>query len=168
MLFGRLLAEAALSRYRNVLYFPNYGGLVRGGASECTVVLSDEEISSPVVLEPEVAIAMSSASLKDFEKRVKPGGMLFYDSSVISDKVTRQDIKVFGIPATKAAVELGDSRVANLLFLGAYLKATGALPVELVEKALEKKLAGGRREALLALDKEALRKGASLVAGQES
>jgi 2-oxoglutarate ferredoxin oxidoreductase subunit gamma len=78
-------------------------------------------------------------------------------------KMSRGDIKVIDIPATRAAIELGDNRVANLIFLGAYLKATGAGSVDLVEKVLEKKLSGGRREALLALDKQALRRGAELT-----
>ena len=163
LLFGRLLAEAGMSKYKHVLFFPNYGGLVRGGASECTVTLSDERISSPVVLEPEAAIAMSTASLKDYEKRLKPGGLLFLDGAVTPGKIDRQDIKVIDISATQAAVEMGDNRVSNLIFLGAYLRVSGVGSVELVEKVLEKKLSGGRREALLALDKQALRRGVELA-----
>lgn len=163
LLFGRLLAEAGMSKYKNVLFFPNYGGLVRGGASECTVVLSDDKIASPVVLEPEAAIAMSTPSLKSYESRLKPGGLLLFDKAVTPAKISRQDIKVIDIPATQAAIELGDNRAANLIFLGAYLKLTGVGSVELVEKVLEKKLGGGRREALLELDKKALRRGAELA-----
>jgi 2-oxoglutarate ferredoxin oxidoreductase subunit gamma len=163
LLFGRLLAEAGMAKYKNVLFFPNYGGLVRGGASECTVTLSNERISSPVVLEPEAAIAMSAVSLKDYGKRLKPRGMLFLDVAVTPPKISRKDIKLIDIPATRAAIELGDNRVANLIFLGAYLKLSGVGSLELVEKVLEKKLAGGRRDALLALDKQALRRGAELA-----
>jgi len=85
------------------------------------------------------------------------------DSSVVPHKITREDIEVFYIPATKSAIELGDDRVANLVLLGAYLEATKAVPLELVEKALEGRLRGGRGEALLPLNKEALRQGARLI-----
>ncbi|MDD5093101.1 MAG: 2-oxoacid:acceptor oxidoreductase family protein [Dehalococcoidia bacterium] len=163
LLFGRLLAEAGMAKYKNVLFFPNYGGLVRGGASECTVVLSDDNIASPVALEIEAAIAMSIPSLQSYERRLRPGGVLFFDKAVTPGKIGRQDIKVVDIPATQVAIELGDSRAANLIFLGAYLKATSVGSVELVDKVLEKKLGGGRREALLNLDKKALRRGTELV-----
>ena len=163
LLFGKLLAEASLSKYENVLFFPNYGGLVRGGLAECTVVLSDGKISSPVVEKPEAAIAMSLASLKDYENRLKPGGLLIIDMAMTPGKISRQDIKVIDIPASRTAIELGDSSVANLIFLGAYMKLTGVGSVDSVEKLLEKKLAGGRRQDMLALDKKALRRGAELA-----
>ena len=86
---------------------------------------------------------------------------MFLDSSVVEDKVSREDIKVFHIPATKTAVELGDGRVANLVLLGAYLGVTQAVPLELVEKSLERRLEGS--ESLLMLNKQALREGAKLM-----
>ncbi len=161
LLFGRLLAEAALSDYEYVSFFPNYATIMRGGESECTVTLSNEEIDSPAVFEPLSAIVMSAAVFKQFEQRVRPGGMLFLDSSLVPDKVSREDVRAFYIPATKTAVDLGDSRVANLVFLGAYVRASEAVSLEMVERVLEKRLGG--REALLSRNKEALRCGARLV-----
>lgn len=164
LLFGQLLAEAGMSRYKYVSYFPHYATIMRGGESECTVTLSDEEIDSPAVLRPEAAIVMASPRLKQFEERVQPGGMLMVDSSVVKDKVGREDVRVFSVPATQIAHDLGEGRVANLVLLGAYLEITRAVPLELVEEVLERKLKGGKGEALLPLNKRALREGARAIA----
>ena len=164
---GWLLAEAAMSQYKHVLYFPIYGPQMRGGESECTVILSDERVSSPAVYNPTSAIVMGPAALTQLENRIRAGGTIFVDSSVISAKVSREDVKVFYIPATKAAIELGDRQVANLILLGAYVEATKAVSLELVEKAMEKKLKGSRGEARVPLNKRALREGAKLAANQK-
>jgi 2-oxoglutarate ferredoxin oxidoreductase subunit gamma len=161
---GWLLVEAAMSKYRHVLFFPNYGPFMRGGDSECTIILSDDEIGSPAIYNPTAAIVMGSESFTQLEKRLKPGGTIFIDSSLISAKVSREDLKAFYIPATKLAVELGGKQVANLILLGAYLEATKVLPLEAIEVELEKKLMGKRGETLLSLDKQALREGAKLIA----
>ncbi len=163
LVIGRLLAEAGMSKYNHVSYFPNYSAAMRGGESECTIILSNEEISSPAWLEPSSLILMGPAPLEEFEQRAKPGGLVMIDSSLVTKQVSRKDVEVFYIPASKTATELGDSRVANFVFLGAYLKATEAVSLELIEEALEKRLAGGKWDALLSLDKRALREGARLV-----
>ena len=165
LLFGQLLTEAGQLEYKNVGFFPQYATIVRGGESECTVTLSDEEIDSLLTLEPQAAVVMASPKLKVFEKRVKSGGLLLVDSSVVSEKVEREDVKVFYIPAAKVAADLGDSRVANLVFLGAYLEATKVVPLEMIEEVLEKRLKD--REALLLLNKRALREGSSLIASYQ-
>ncbi|HJX69835.1 MAG TPA: 2-oxoacid:acceptor oxidoreductase family protein, partial [Dehalococcoidia bacterium] len=159
LLFGQLLSEAGVSKYKNVAYFPQYATIMRGGESECTVTLSDEEIDSLLVYEPQAAVVMGAPKLKVYEKRVKSGGLMMVDSSVISEKVERKDIKVFYVPATKISAALGDRPVANLVFLGAYIEATKAVPPEIIEKVLEKKLKGGK-EAMLLLNKKALQEGA--------
>ena len=159
---GKFLAEAGMSRYKHVVFFPSYGGAMRGGQSNCSVTMSDEEIGALVPLDPSTAIIMSPDALKDLGKRVKPGGVFFVDSFIVSDKISRDDIKVFYIPATETALKLGDTRVAGFVLLGAYLEATKAIPLELVEKAIEKKFAG-KGEALVSLNKQALREGARLV-----
>jgi len=164
---GRLLAEAAMSQYKHVLYFPNYGPQMRGGESECTVILSDNEISSPAVYNPTSAIVMGPAALTQLEERMRAGGMIFVDSSVISARVSREDVEVFYIPATKAAIELGGRQVANLILLGAYIEATKAVSLELVEEAMERKLKGSRGEVHVPLNKKALREGAKLAANPQ-
>ncbi|MFA4837122.1 MAG: 2-oxoacid:acceptor oxidoreductase family protein, partial [Dehalococcoidia bacterium] len=100
LLFGQMLAKSGLARYKYATYFPNYGGLMRGGASECTVSLSNDPVNSPIVLRPDAAVAMNPGYFSDFERRLKPGGTLFVDSSVVPNKATRDDIKVYSIPAT--------------------------------------------------------------------
>jgi 2-oxoglutarate ferredoxin oxidoreductase subunit gamma len=161
LIIGRLLAEAGMSRFRYVTYLPNYGATMRGGDTECTVIFSTKEISSPTTLRPWSAIVMGSASLDEFEKRIRPGGMMLLDST--ARKIGRDDVKVVTIPATKAAADLGNNRVANFVFLGAYAELTQALPWDALEKQLEKQLGGGRESAMLDLDMRAMREGARLV-----
>ena len=153
-----------MSEYQHVLYFPNYGPMMRGGESECTIILSDDEIGSPAVYNPASAIVMGTMAFTQLESRIRAGGALFVDSSVISAKVNREDAKAFYIPATKMAIDLGDRRVANLILLGAYLEATKVLPLDAIEAQLEKQLAGKRGEAILSLNKQALREGAKFMA----
>ena len=164
LFIGRLLADAALSEYKNANFFPNYGSQMRLGPSECTVTISDEEITSPVTMTPEAAIIMSAAHLGSFEPRMAPGSMMILDSSVLRTKSQRQDLKVFYIPATETATKLGNMAVANLVLLGAYLEASETVPLEVVEATLERRMAGTRREDMLSLNKAALREGAKLMA----
>ncbi len=161
---GRILAEAGMSHYAGVSYFPNYGAAMRGGASEVTVILSDKEIGSPAVLRPETVIAMSPAFFKLLLPRVQPGGICLVDKAVITDEVSRQDVDLHCLPATSRAMELGNVQVANLILLGAYLEVTSALPLDVVEGALERRLIEKRRESLLPLNKQALHDGASMMA----
>ena len=164
LFIGRLLAEAALSRYKNVNFFPNYGPAMRLGPSECTVTISDEEITSPITMTPEAAIIMGAAPLASFEARMAPGSMMILDSSLLRTKSKKREVKVFYIPATEAATKLGNMAVANLVLLGAYLEASKAIPLEIVEATLERRMAGTRREDMLSLNKAALREGVRLMA----
>lgn len=163
LFIGRLLAEAALSKYKNATFFPNYGAQMRLGPSECTVTISDNEITSPMTMTPAAVIIMGVAPLASFETRMAPGSMMILDSTLLKTKIKRKDLKLFYIPATKAATELGDMAVTNLVLLGAYLEASQAVPLETVEAALQRRMAGGRREAMLSLNKAALREGAKLM-----
>ncbi len=164
LFIGRLLAEAALSKYSHVNFFPNYGAAVRLGPSECTVTISDEEVTSPVTMTPEAAIIMGAAPLGSFEARMAAGSMMILDSSILRTKSKRRDVKVFYIPATETATKLGNMAVANLVLLGAYLEASKVVPLEIVEATLERRMAGTRREDMLSLNKVALREGARLMA----
>jgi 2-oxoglutarate ferredoxin oxidoreductase subunit gamma len=162
---GRLLAESAATRYPHVSYFPNYGASMRGGDTECTVILSQQPIGAPAMLRPRAAIIMGDLPLEEYRDRVVSGGLLLVDSSLISGKVDREDLTVLYIPASDTAIGMGNRQVANLVLLGAYLEATGAVPVEAVEAALEQRLSGGRREGLLELNRRALEEGARLARG---
>jgi 2-oxoglutarate ferredoxin oxidoreductase subunit gamma len=165
LMMGRLLSEAGMTKYKHVSYFPNYGAEMRGGDSEVTVILSDDEIASQVTLHPQVAIVMNPSFFKPMEERVKPGGMILVDCSVVSTKLERDDITVYYLPVTQKALDMGNVQVANIILLGAYLEATRAVSIEAVEQALEKRIRGTSREALLSLNKEALEEGGRLIRG---
>ena len=141
---------------------------MRGGESECMVVISNEAIASPLIGRPQAAIIFHPMMIKRFEDRVQPGGMMLVENSVSQDKVRRDDLKVFYIPAIKTANELGSSQVANLVMLGAYLEITGVVPLEQLDEVLEKQLAGGRRAHWLPLNKGALSEGARLVRSSQA
>lgn len=165
---GRLLAEAGASQYPYASYFPNYGASMRGGDTECTVILSDQPIGSPAMLRPTAVIIMGDLPLEEYRDRVAAGGLMVVDSSLLPGKVGRDDLAVLSIPATETAIGLGNRQVANLVMLGAYVEATGAVPLKAVEAALEQRLAGGRREGLLELNRRALEAGARLARGKHA
>jgi len=156
---GRILAEAGTEIYDYVSYFPNYSPAMRGGESECTVIFSDKPIPSPLIYNPAHAIVMDPASFGQFEMRLKPGGILFCDDSIISSKGDRNDIGVFNVPASEEAVALGDLQVANMVLLGAYVGKAESVPIGMLERALTKRFTGTRRESLLELNKKAVRQG---------
>ena len=164
LLVGRLVAQAGMDRYRHVLFFPNYAPAMRGGESECTVMLSDSPFGSPVRFEPACAIVMTGSALTLMQDRVKAGGVLIMDTSVMSDKVPRNDITSYAIPATEKAVDLGGNQAANMVLLGAYLELSRAVPLDLVEKALDARLQGESKHHALMLNKRALNEGAELMA----
>jgi len=160
---GQILAEAGTDIYDNVSYFPNYSPAMRGGESECTVIFSDKAIPTPLIYNPIHAIVMDSASFTQFEMRLKPGGVIFCDDSVVSAKGGRNDIEVFNVPASEEAVALGDLQVANMVLLGAYVGKAESVPLGMLERALTKRFKGTRREGLLELNKKAVRKGNELA-----
>jgi 2-oxoglutarate ferredoxin oxidoreductase subunit gamma len=168
LLAGRLLAEAALQEFPHVLWFPNYAASMRGGDCECTVVLSQHRIASPISLEPSAAIIMDPAARKKFEGRVRPDGLLMLDSSVMPEETRRKDVRARYVPATEIATELGAALVVNLVLLGAFLEVTRLVPAEAIKSELEKRFLGSRREALLATNIEALRRGAEYLAQKDS
>ena len=157
---GDILAEAGMQIFDNVSYFPNYSPAMRGGETECTVIFSNDSIPSPLVYNPEHAVVMDSASFAQFEMRLKPGGTIFCDDSVVSGKgSSRDDIEVFKVPASEEAVALGDLQVANMVLLGAYAGKADSVPLGMLERALTKRFKGTRRESLLDLNKKAVRRG---------
>lgn len=162
MLMGRLLAYAGMLEGKNVAWMPSYGPEMRGGTANCTVLISTKEIGSPIVSHPNVLIAMNQPSLDRFELNVNENGLIILNDSLIEREVKRNDVDIIKIPADDIADKLGDSRAANMVVLGAYVKKSGVVKLETIFKALEKALAG-RDKKLLSLNKEALRQGAELV-----
>ncbi|MBE0686664.1 MAG: 2-oxoacid:acceptor oxidoreductase family protein [Anaerolineaceae bacterium] len=160
---GQLLTYAAMDQGLQVTWIPSYGPEMRGGTANCTVVISDEEIGSPMVSRPSAVIAMNLPSMDKYEDKVKDGGVLVVNQSMVDREVRRGDIKVVMVPANTIAEELGDKRMTNMVLLGALLANLEILPVAAVEKALKEHLPE-RHQKLLALNKEAMQRGGTYLA----
>jgi 2-oxoglutarate ferredoxin oxidoreductase subunit gamma len=159
---GKILAYAGLMDNREVTWMPAYGPEQRGGTANVTVIISDKEISSPIVDSYDTAVVLNQQSLDKFESRVKPGGVLIYDPYGIHHAPTRTDITIISVNATEAAIEMGNSKTYNMLLLGALLKVRNLMPDDAVIRGLKKTLPE-RHHHLIPLNEEAIAKGKSLV-----
>jgi 2-oxoglutarate ferredoxin oxidoreductase subunit gamma len=130
MFIGKLLAYCAMKRGLNVTWIPSYGPEMRGGTANCTVVISDEPIGSPLINSPEALIIMNNPSLESFEPKLKAGGLLFVNSNFVTRQVKRKDINIVPVPANEAAEEAGERRAANMVIFGAYVAKTGIISEE--------------------------------------
>lgn len=139
---GTLVAYAGMIEGRQVTFFPSYGIAMRGGMANCTVVVSDQEIGTPIVNAPTVVVAMDEASFDQFQGRLAAGGLLFVNASLVNKRNARPDIKAVYVNATEIALKQGDGRMANMVMLGAVLKLTGMVSIEAVEKAMHKTFSG--------------------------
>ena len=157
---GQLLAYAALDAGKHVTWIPSYGPEMRGGTAHCTVILADEPIGSPLVRRPSSVIALNRPSFEKYERLVKTGGVLVYNSSLVPTAPVRADVRYVAVPAQAIAGELGNVRQANVVLLGAWLAVTGALPLATVERALQDHLPERQRK-FLESNKQALRRGAA-------
>ncbi len=139
LFFGEVLAHAALHDGLHVTWLPAYGPEQRGGTANCTVVISDEPIASPVVADPTTLIAMNRPSLDRFEAAVRPGGLIVCDSTLVERAASRSDVQTLLVPATAIANDLGSTRTANVVLLGAFLATSPILSPESVRAALAEK-----------------------------
>ncbi len=162
MAIGKTLTEAGMKEGMEVSWLPSYGPEMRGGTANCSVVLSDESIVSPIVLEPTELIAMNLPSLLKFESVVKPGGTIFVNSSVVDKKVERTDVKAVYVDCIKIADELGNAKVANMVMLGAYIEAMKNLSTDTIKEMLVHMFTGPKAK-LVDLNIEALKRGAACV-----
>lgn len=160
---GQLLAYAAMDEGREVTWIPSYGPEMRGGTANCTVVIADEEIGSPLVRNPQALIAMNLPSLDKYEATIRPGGVLVVNSSMVNREVQRNDIRAVTIPGNEIAEELGDRRMTNMVLLGGLLANLPVLPLASIERALEAHLPV-RHHRLLPLNLQALHRGAEFIA----
>ncbi len=160
LLFGQLLAQSAMLSDYHSTWLPSYGPEMRGGTANCHVIISDKRIGSPLVSESDVLITMNLPSLDRFENEVRPQGVIFVNSSLIMRKVERQDVETVYVPATDLADDLGQTRVANMVMLGAYLQYTGLLTLKSVLAAAESVV---KRKEFMELNKKALKKGMDFV-----
>ena len=124
---GKFLAYKGMVEEQNVSWLPSYGPEMRGGTANCSVVLSDMPVGSPIITAPDVLVAMNLPSLQKFEGTVVPGGKIFVDSALIDAKVARTDVEVFYIPATQMAKDAGFSTLANMILMGKVIKETGCV-----------------------------------------
>ncbi len=162
MSMGQLITYAAMHEGKHVSWLPSYGPEQRGGTANCAVMISDQEIGSPLIENPTVAIVLNKPSFDKFEPKIVSGGVLIVNSSLISSKSSRTDIKVIEIPATEVATEIGEPRVSNSVILGAFVAASGAVTIDSVVEGLRNVLPE-RRHNLIPANKVALEKGAEFA-----
>jgi 2-oxoglutarate ferredoxin oxidoreductase subunit gamma len=132
---------------------------MRGGTANCSVVVATDEVSTPIVSTPDTAIVFNEPSLAKFEPMVKPGGLLIINSSLVNSKATRKDIKVLYVPCNEIAGELGNAKIMNMVALGAFAAATGAMSVDAIARALPKVYKKLNHD-LIELNVKALKRGA--------
>ena len=162
LLIGKFMAMSCMLDGKHVSWLPSYGPEMRGGTANCCVVLSDEPIVSPIVLEPTELIAMNLPSLLKFEPSVVENGTVFVNSSIISDKVQRSDLRAIYVPCLEIAQELGNLKVANMVMLGAYMEAMKNVGTDTIKEMLVHMFTGPKAK-LVDLNIEALKRGAACV-----
>lgn len=159
---GIILGYAGLFENKHVTFFPSYGAEMRGGTANCSVVISTEPVASPIVANPDVVIIMNEPSLARFEPTIKPGGVLFYNKTLIKSTPKRNDITVIPVEANAIAEELGQGRIANMVMLGVLIKKTQLLELQTLKKAQRQRYAKASDEQL-SLNDKALDRGYELV-----
>jgi len=160
LFIGKLLAQAAMQEGKNVTWFPSYGAEMRGGTANCTVVISEEPIGSPIVRNPDILIVLNTPSLDRFQERLKLGGVLLLDTSLVKGNI-RDDIRVIGVPATEVAVSLGSPTSANMVILGAVISGTRIVSESQTIDAL-KELTPAKRQKGLNSNIKAIKEGINL------
>jgi 2-oxoglutarate ferredoxin oxidoreductase subunit gamma len=166
MLIGNLLAYAGMRQGLNVTYIPVYGPEMRGGTANCTVVVSDEDIGSPIIQTPLSLIIMNRPSLDKFQPKLADGGIQIVNSSLIDPALAETGrIKSWLVPVNDIADKLGNTKMANMVALGAYVQATGVVPVQAVKDSLGSVISAHYKH-LIPKNADALQAGADFVAGR--
>ena len=157
---GKLLAYKGMYEGKELSWLPSYGPEMRGGTANCSVIISDTPVGSPIVDNPDVLMVMNLPSLDKYENAVTKGGKIFVDSSFIERKVARDDVDAYYIPATKMAAEAGVPTLANMILLGKLIKETGAVDFDGLEDVF-KKIVSAKRADLIGANLKALELGYS-------
>lgn len=157
MLLGRLIAFGAMNREFNVTWMPSYGAEVRGGTAHCMVIISNDEIASPLISLCDTAFVMNKPSFDKFLPRIRPKGMLILNSSLVETKSAREDITIFKVPMTDIAHRLGNARVANMVGLGLYMKKKRLFSKDIIIEGIKKTFPENRE--LVGLNIKALEEG---------
>ncbi|MBR1538935.1 MAG: 2-oxoacid:acceptor oxidoreductase family protein [Bacteroidales bacterium] len=159
---GKILAYGGIMQDQEVSWLPSYGPEMRGGTCNVSVILSDGKISSPILSRFDTAIILNQQSMDKFEKQVKPGGLLIYDTNGITRHPERKDIRICRIDAVEEAAKLGNAKAYNMVVLGAYLKMKPVVTMDNVIKGLKKSLPP-RRHNLIPMNEEAITVGMNAV-----
>ena len=162
LFLGRVLTSGSMLEKKEVTWFPSYGAEMRGGTANCTVIISDEMIGSPVVMMPDILIVMNRASLDRFLPSLRKKGTLFYDSSLITETLTRKDVVAVPVPATNIAGDMGSPRSANMVMLGAFIAKTGILRKASIFSIFDD-AADPRKIEAFRINKELVRKGIDYI-----
>jgi 2-oxoglutarate ferredoxin oxidoreductase subunit gamma len=161
---GQLLTYTGMDEGFHVTWIPSYGPEMRGGTANCTVILSDDDIGSPIIHQPTICIVMNPPSMAKYEPLIKPGGLLVANSTLVRDRSNRDDIESVYIPANELAAELGNVKMANVVLLGAMLGTREILPVESVKRTMDEHIPE-RRKHIIEPNKRALDRGIAFVRG---
>lgn len=159
---GQVLTYAALDYGKHCTWIPSYGPEMRGGTAHCTVIISDDEIGSPLVRHPNVVLAMNLPSLDKYETLMSPGGFMIANQSLINREVAHGDFTTLMIPANDMAEEIGNSRITNMVMIGAMLELVKVMPLDVVKQALEKNIPERNRK-FLPLNFKAMETGAEFA-----
>ncbi len=156
ILAGKILAQAAMNHGLEVTWLPSYGPEMRGGTANCTVVMADETVGSPIVDDPSAVIAMNLPSLDKFEGIVAQGGRIILNASLIDRDVERSDLKVTKLLLNDLSAKAGSSKAINMVALGAYVKATGVIPIDVVKETMREMLEKGGKGRFVEANAKAL------------
>jgi len=158
---GQILAYAGMIEGKEVCWMPSYGPEMRGGTANCIVIVSDKSISSPIISMFDTVVALNQPSVDKFESKVKPGGNIIYDQSNIINAPTRSDINIIPVAGSEESVKLQNTKVLNMIMLGAFLKATNSVGINHIWGALETVFE--RYQKLIPLNKKALEVGMTFI-----
>lgn len=167
LFLGKLLAYGGMLEGKEVTCFPSYGAEMRGGTANCTVIISDSMIGSPIIKKPDILIAMNEASIRRFQPKIKEDGLLVFDSSLVRSPEIRSDLHTVGIPASDIAATEGQLKSSNMILFGALIAVTGILKEETAVKALEKLISSKRKESLDG-NRTAIKRGIKQIADKKS
>jgi len=159
---GQTLAYAALVEGKEVSWMPSYGPEMRGGTANCITILSDTSISSPIISVFDSAIVLNQPSMEKFGPKIKPGGIIIYESTNILQASDRKDIEIYAIPAAEEANKLNNTKITNMIMLGSYLERKPVISFDAIIEAL-KKVLPERYHNLLPLNRQALELGRELM-----
>jgi 2-oxoglutarate ferredoxin oxidoreductase subunit gamma len=162
---GQLLTYTGMDEGWHVTWIPSYGPEMRGGTAHCIVILSEEDIGSPIIREPSICIVMNPPSMDKYDPLVKPGGLLVANSTLIRSRSVRTDIETVYIPANELAAELGNVRMANVVLLGAMLGTREVVPIESIKRTMDLHIPE-RRKHIIEPNKRALDRGVQYVRGK--